>query len=325
MNGKLGWKGFENNLSCRGMQFEIGRTYSKNRKNVPVLCSADGFHYCENYKKIEEFYKGKDKRYCLIEILGPFSSDAAKSITTSFRIIQEVTEEWQSKNWDRIEDIYRSEEYSYDVRKALRDEKEAVILKKVEKEKKIAVLKEELRQQIKNEEAEAQNKLDLLYETNLNLKSAKILQDKYPLSIICGSLGLYLHGVRLSRWGKKGGDVDIISPYFIQYENSEGFTCKWGDAKASGNDFDETFILTTSEGSVKIDVKIDNKQKYETIEWKGVKYKVSKLENIWEAKIRYAMRGQNKHKNDLAELCQYKPPLFKAITSPVNLDDDLPW
>ena len=39
-------KGFDKNLSCRGFQYEIGKTYTSGE--TPIRCGEGGFHACEN-------------------------------------------------------------------------------------------------------------------------------------------------------------------------------------------------------------------------------------------------------------------------------------
>ena len=114
-----------------------------------------------------------------------------------------------------------------------------------------------------------------------------------------GSAGLFLHGARLKRWKDKDkSDLDLVSPYFVLVEGQEGAEVEQLDSKASANDFDETFLYD----GVKVDYRIDPKQRYEYIEYRGFKYKVSPLFTILEAKMRYALNGQKKHKDDLLEL-----------------------
>ena len=121
-----------------------------------------------------------------------------------------------------------------------------------------------------------------------------------------GSAGLFLHGVRLKRWLKNSSsDLDFVSPYFVlpqktlKTTDGDELEVFYKDAKASGNDFDETFIV----GDTKIDYKIDPKQRYELIEFRGVTYKVSDLLTIMEAKMRYAQKPSGgKHRQDLKEM-----------------------
>ena len=100
----------------------------------------------------------------------------------------------------------------------------------------------------------------------------------------------------------------MVAPYFILPEFDEEINdddelgVEYKDAKKSGNDFDETFVIYGDFGSVKIDYRIDPHQRYEIIEYKGFKYKVSPLMTIMDAKMKYAMNGQRKHAEDIKEM-----------------------
>jgi hypothetical protein len=250
---KKGFKGFNHDLTC-GLgsatkeQFEFDKVYTKETKDNPRLCSSDGYHYCNELKDVFDHYKPVNgNRFCEIEILGPFTDGGNKSITTSFKIIREL-----------------SHDEAFKIR----------------------------------------------YDENLNINLVKEIQTKFPYFHVGGSVGLYLHGVRLQRWAnKRGSDIDMVAPFFVLPEGEiDGEDIEYYDAKASANDFDETFRV----GNVKVDYRIDPKQRYELIEYDGFKFKVSPLLVITEAKMRYAMlpNGQ-KHKKDLEEMILSKKPGMK--------------
>lgn len=243
---KLAYKGFDSNLKCKNEQFTVGGIYSKNVElKTPRLCTSDGFHYCNSLEDVFTYYPNNEKnRFCEIQILGAFTDDRDKSITTSFKIIREIT-------------------------------KRELLEKTLEKDEKRIV-------------------------SNLNLDVVREIQEKYPMFHVGGSVGLFLHGARLRRWtNNSGSDLDMVSPYFVLVEDTEDpDNVVQLDAKASGNDFDETFLYS----GVKVDLRIDPKQRYEYIEYDGFKYKVSPLFTILQAKMKYANNNQAKHKKDLLEL-----------------------
>lgn len=94
---KIGYKGFNKNLVCREQQFEIGSTYTKMQTipgKKPRLCSSDGYHYCDTLGKVFSFYRNDGfNRFCEIEVLGEYTEDYEKCVTTSFKIIREISKE----------------------------------------------------------------------------------------------------------------------------------------------------------------------------------------------------------------------------------------
>lgn len=165
----------------------------------------------------------------------------------------------------------------------------------------------------------------LHYWKEMKLDLVASLQKKYPMLHVGGSVGLFLHGVRLKRMEREGAhDLDFISPYFflpeekLPLEGGKEVEVDYLDAKASGNDFDETFIVD----GTKIDYRIDPKQRYKIIEYNGFKFKVSDLLTILEAKMKYAkLPNGTKHRDDLIEMVL---PASKP-TPKVELDLDLPF
>ena len=86
-------KGFDKNLCCRGMQFEIGKIYDTGAKDDELeLCSNTVFHYCDNIQKVHEHYRvDEDNRFCEIEVLGREISDGKKCGSNKIRIVREIT------------------------------------------------------------------------------------------------------------------------------------------------------------------------------------------------------------------------------------------
>ena len=67
-------KGFDEDLKCRGYQFEVGKTYDTGAKDNELdLCSDKVFHYCDSLRKVHGYYSVKpeeNNRFCEVEVLG---------------------------------------------------------------------------------------------------------------------------------------------------------------------------------------------------------------------------------------------------------------
>jgi len=83
-------KGFDEDLKCQGMQFEVGKEYKTNRY-VLELCTDTVFHYCKTLKQVNAFYNvTEDNRYCYIEVLGEEIEDDEKCGSNHIKIVREI-------------------------------------------------------------------------------------------------------------------------------------------------------------------------------------------------------------------------------------------
>ena len=85
-----GFKGFNEDLTCRGFQYEIGKTY---KHNGEVELCRSGFHFCRKLKDVHNFYNLKTSRICEIEAKGKIDDDGVKSVCSRMRIVREVSRE----------------------------------------------------------------------------------------------------------------------------------------------------------------------------------------------------------------------------------------
>ena len=85
-----GFKGFNEDLTCRGFQYEIGKTY---KHNGEVELCRSGFHFCRKLKDVHHFYNLKTSRICEIEADGKIDDDGVKSVCSRMRIVREVSRE----------------------------------------------------------------------------------------------------------------------------------------------------------------------------------------------------------------------------------------
>ena len=87
-------KGFDKNLCCRGMQFEVGKTYDTGAKDNEIkLCSNTVFHYCNSIEQVHSYYScdpAKHNRFCEIEVLGAEITDGRKCGSNKIKLVREI-------------------------------------------------------------------------------------------------------------------------------------------------------------------------------------------------------------------------------------------
>ena len=82
-----GYKGFEKDMTCRGFQYEAGKTYTTDRAE---LCHS-GFHFCEQLVDCFDYYDKYDSVFYEVEADGDIKTDGKKSVCTTLTIGKEVT------------------------------------------------------------------------------------------------------------------------------------------------------------------------------------------------------------------------------------------
>ena len=87
-------KGFDKNLCCLGMQFEVGKTYDTGAKDNEIkLCSNTVFHYCNSIGQVHSYYScdpAKHNRFCEIEVLGAEVTDGEKCGSNKIKLVREI-------------------------------------------------------------------------------------------------------------------------------------------------------------------------------------------------------------------------------------------
>ena len=94
-------KGFDEDLKCRGYQFEIGKTYEIKLPDgyeltKEDLCSDKVFHYCNSLRKVHGYYSvepEENNRFCEIEVLGREVTDGDKCGSNKIKVIREIVGE----------------------------------------------------------------------------------------------------------------------------------------------------------------------------------------------------------------------------------------
>ena len=83
-NKIIAYKGFDENLCCRGFQYEIGKEYVHEGE---IECCESGFHACTNPFDVLDYYEADGKnRYCEVEQSGSIKTGNGDSKQASSKI-----------------------------------------------------------------------------------------------------------------------------------------------------------------------------------------------------------------------------------------------
>jgi len=84
------FKGFNQNLSCRDFQFNIGETFTHTGK---VEACASGFHACVNPIDVFAYYPPANSRFCLTESSGDIEThnDDSKIASSILTVVKELS------------------------------------------------------------------------------------------------------------------------------------------------------------------------------------------------------------------------------------------
>ena len=88
-----GYKVFNPNWTCKGFQFEVGRTFTE---DVTQVCHGRGFHFCTKAVDCLKYYSfDPDNKVAEVEALGDIdtNNDDSKCYTNKIHIIREIS--WQ--------------------------------------------------------------------------------------------------------------------------------------------------------------------------------------------------------------------------------------
>jgi hypothetical protein len=266
-----GFKGFDKNLKCRNFQFEIGETYLHEKGPTDLKVCQRGFHYCLNLKDVQSFYSFSK---------GIFDE---KNPNNRFCLVKCK--------------FHSGSQYNQND-KSVTDEMTIV---------------EEITRDTFQDFLDYLERKTCIPDHAFRLHDIKIVQKTYPHLILGGSSALYLHGFNIVRKSTIS-DLDFVTPYYTPM-NVKDFKPKYNvteadnmkEAQPSGNDFDYVEAIVVEGDFILLDIKIEPKQRFEIINYKGFDYKVSPWMPIIDAKMRYAVRNNDpKHKNDLKDMFQLK-------------------
>ena len=84
-----GYKVFNPDWTCRGFQYEVGKTY-KHEGNIG-LCKA-GFHFCQKIVDCFNYYDfNNENKVAEVEAIGLIETENDKSVTDEIRIVREIS------------------------------------------------------------------------------------------------------------------------------------------------------------------------------------------------------------------------------------------
>ena len=77
------YKAFDENMRCRGFQYEVGKEYDM---NGDIQCCKRGFHACESPMEVWDYYDMLTSRFAEVEQSGKISTEADSTKICSSRI-----------------------------------------------------------------------------------------------------------------------------------------------------------------------------------------------------------------------------------------------
>lgn len=87
--GIKGYKVFNPDWTCRGFQYEVGKTF-KHNGNIK-MCGA-GFHFCQKISDCFNYYKfNSNNKVAEVEAVGLIETRGDKSVTGEIRIVREIS------------------------------------------------------------------------------------------------------------------------------------------------------------------------------------------------------------------------------------------
>ena len=82
-----GYKGFDKDLKCKEMQYDVGKEFTVDGEIIPC---KNGLHFCENPFDVFEYYSPANSRFCEVESKGKEVSEKDKKVTDRLYINAEI-------------------------------------------------------------------------------------------------------------------------------------------------------------------------------------------------------------------------------------------
>jgi len=80
---KITYKAFNDDMTCRGFQYEVGKTYNHTGN---ISCCNSGFHACENPLDILDYYNLTTSKFAIVEQSGEIKKEKDKTVSSSIKI-----------------------------------------------------------------------------------------------------------------------------------------------------------------------------------------------------------------------------------------------
>ena len=156
------------------------------------------------------------------------------------------------------------------------------------------------------------------YWIDKKLELVREIQGQFPGCCLGGSLGLYLHGIKLNR-SLEYCDIDIIGKCDLDKIQYSKKLC------ASSDDFQQVKMVKVEDRSIKVEVsekEIVNVigKDFIYIQYENFAFKVHNLNSILDFKKEYANKGSRKHYEDMKVI---EPTWKCSYDFPAS--DDLPF
>lgn len=212
---KTAFKATDQNLRCRDVQYQIGKTYilDENNKVVEaegyyfilkpqkiVLCSKLAIHYCNTLEQTFTHYANKGiNRFFEIEVFGETVESSDKCGVRAIKFLREIPPK-------ELEQITKQKD-------------------------------------------------DKFIASKMNIETVKTLQEAHPELIIGGSIALFLYGVRLERFKSSIVDFDITLPYWKNLSVGEKIKHEDLEDRPSGSDYTETCTINGIKADIRIEPK----------------------------------------------------------------------
>lgn len=85
-----GYKGMTKDMTCHGMQFEVGKTYHVDGK---IELCRNGLHFCQKLVDVFYYYnRNNGNRFFEVETDKPVFHDDKKSVAAELTILRELTD-----------------------------------------------------------------------------------------------------------------------------------------------------------------------------------------------------------------------------------------